>query len=280
MNLERLYGCELTQSFKLIFCIGDFMDLQLKGKTALVTGGSRGIGRAIAETFAAEGCNVGICARTADQLSEAVDSLKGKGVNAFGGEVDVTDEASMKSWVSQANDQLGGVDILVSNVGAMAIGADRNSWQQNINVDVFGLIAMVEAGLPLLEQAAIDKGDAAVIAIGSSASAAAMDPSAYGAIKGAIVHYIKGLAKQNAAKKVRANVVSPGMVYFEGGVWHNVEQRAPDYFKMSLARNPMGRMATPQDIANAVVFLASPCSSFTTGINFNVEGAITERVNY
>ena len=256
------------------------MDLQLKGKTALVTGGSRGIGRAIAETFAAEGCNVGICARTADQLSEAVDSLKGKGVNAFGGEVDVTDEASMKSWVSQANDQLGGVDILVSNVGAMAIGADRNSWQQNINVDVFGLIAMVEAGLPFLEQAAIDKGDAAVIAIGSSASAAAMDPSAYGAIKGAIVHYIKGLAKQNAAKKVRANVVSPGMVYFEGGVWHNVEQRAPDYFKMSLARNPMGRMATPQDIANAVVFLASPCSSFTTGINFNVEGAITERVNY
>jgi len=102
----------------------------------------------------------------------------------------------------------------------MAIDADR----QNLNVDVLGLVHMVEAGLPYLEKSAEQNGDAAIIAIGSTASAASPEPSAYGAIKGALVHYIKGVAKQNAAKKIRANVVSPGMVYFEDGVWHKVEQ--------------------------------------------------------
>ena len=256
------------------------MDLGLKGKRAIITGGSRGIGRAIAQTFAEEGCNVAICARNADQLNEAVDALKAKGVSAFGGAVDVADESRLSNWVSEAAEQLGGIDILVSNVGAMAIGADRDSWQLNLNVEVLGLVTLVEAGLPYLEKAAEQNGDACIIATGSTASVAAPEPSAYGAIKGALVHYIKGVAKQNAAKKIRANVVSPGMVYFEGGVWHKVEQFMPDFFKDSFAKNPMGRMATPQDIANAVVFLASPRSSFTTGINLNVEGALTERVNY
>ncbi len=256
------------------------MDLGLKGKRAVITGGSRGIGRAIAETFAEEGCNVAICARNADQLNEAIDALKAKGVSAFGGAVDVADGSQLRKWVSEAAEQLGGIDIAVSNVGAMAIGADTDSWQQNLNVDVFGLVHLVEAVLPHLEKAAEQKGDACIIAIGSTASVAAPEPSSYGAIKGALVHYTKGVAKQNAAKKIRANVVSPGMVYFEGGVWHKVEQFMPDFFKDSLARNPMGRMAKPQEIASAVVFLASPRSSFTTGINLNVEGALTERVNY
>lgn len=256
------------------------MDLGLKGKRAIITGGSRGIGRAIAETFAEEGCNVAICARSEDQLNEAIDALKARGVSAFGGAADVSDESRLRSWVSEAAEQLGGIDILVSNVGAMAIGADRDSWQQNLNVDVLGLVHLVEAGLPHLGKSAEQNGDASIVAIGSTASAAAPEPSAYGAIKGALVHYIKGVAKQNAAKKIRANVVSPGMVYFEGGIWHKVEQFMPDFFKDSLAKNPMGRMATPQEIANAVVFLASPRSSFTTGINLNVEGALTERVNY
>lgn len=256
------------------------MDLNLKGRRALVTGGSRGIGRAIAETLANEGCNVSICARKAEQLNGVVETLKGRGVSAFGSAVDVTDEAAVKNWVAEAAGQLGGIDILVSNVGAMAIGADRDSWQKNLNVDVFGMVAMVEAGLPYLEKSAGENGDAAIIAIGSTASVAAANPSAYGAIKGAIVHYVKGLAKQYAPQHIRANVVSPGMCYFEGGVWHKTEQHAPDFFKMSMARNPMGRMSTPQDIANAAVFLASSCSSYTTGINLNVEGGLTEGVNY
>ncbi|MBW1709805.1 MAG: SDR family oxidoreductase [Deltaproteobacteria bacterium] len=256
------------------------MDLQLKDKRAIVTGGTRGIGRAIADTLAGEGCNVAICARNVDQVSEAVDALKSKGVSAFGGVVDIADGEALKAWIVKAGGELGGLDILVSSAGAMAMGADEASWKKNLQIDIFGAVNSVEAALPMLEESAKENGDAAIVAIGSTAAVNATEPSSYGAIKGAMVHYIKGLARQNAPKHVRANVVSPGMVYFEGGVWHRVEQRAPEYFEASFTRNPMGRMATPQDIANAAVFLASPCSSFTTGINMIVDGTITDRANY
>ncbi len=256
------------------------MDLQLKGKRAIITGGTRGIGRAIAETLASEGCNVALCARNADQVSEAVEALKAKGVSACGGAVDISEGAALKTWIEKAADELGGLDILVSSAGAMAMGADEDSWKKNLQIDILGAVNSVEAALPMLEDAAEKNGDAAIIAIGSTSAVNATEPSSYGAIKGALVHFIKGVAKLNAPKHVRANLVSPGMVYFEGGVWNRVEKNVPDFFKASLARNPMGRMATPQDIANAAVFLASPCSSFTSGINMIVDGVITDRANY
>ena len=256
------------------------MDLKLRGKRAIITGGTRGIGRAIADTLADEGCHVAVCARNNDEIIKTVDALKSKGVTAFGSAVDITEAGSVKDWITKAAAELNGLDILVSNVGAMAMGADMASWEKNLRTDVFGAVNSIEAALPMLETSAKENGDAAIVAIGSASSIIATEPSSYGAIKGAIVHYIKGLAKQNAAKHIRANVISPGMVYFEGGVWHQVEQGMPDFFKESLAQNPMGRMASPQDIANAAVFLASPCSCFTTGINMIVDGAITDRVNY
>jgi len=256
------------------------MDLGLKGKKAIVTGGTRGIGRAIVETLADEGCAVAFCARHAEQIAQTVDALKSKGISTFGGVVDIADGKGLREWIAKAGEELGGLDILISSAGAMAMGADEASWMKNLQIDVFGAVNSVQAALPMLEESAKRSGDAAIIAIASTSEVNATEPSSYGAVKGALVHFIKGVAKQNAPKHVRANTVSPGMVYFKGGVWNMVEQRAPEYFKNSLARNPMGRMATPQDIANAVVFLASPCSSFTTGTNLIVDGAITDRVNY
>jgi 3-oxoacyl-[acyl-carrier protein] reductase len=256
------------------------MDLRLKGKKALVTGGTRGIGRSIVDTLADEGCAVAFCARKAEQVTQTVDTLKAKGVPVYGQAVDISDGEALKAWIVKAGDELGGMDILISSAGAMAMGTDESSWMKNLQIDIFGAVNAVEAALPMLEESAKKSGDAAIVAIGSTAAVNATEPSSYGAVKGALVHFIKGVAKQNAPKHVRANVVSPGMVYFEGGVWNRVEQRAPEYFKSSLARNPMGRMATPQDIANAAVFLSSPCSSFTTGMNMIVDGAITDRVNY
>lgn len=256
------------------------MDLQLYGKRAIITGGTRGIGRAITETLADEGCNVAVCARDNNQISEAVDVLKSKGVSAFGGTVDITDGDALRGWIEKIGNEFGGLDILISSAGAMAIGADISSWEKNLNLDIFGAVNSIEAALPMLEASAKENGDAAIVAIGSAASTRATQPSSYGAIKGALVHYIKGVAVQNASKHVRANVVSPGMVYFEGGVWNKIEQQSPQFFKESLASNPMGRMATPWDIAKAVVFLASPCSCFTTGINMLVDGGITDRVNF
>jgi 3-oxoacyl-[acyl-carrier protein] reductase len=103
---------------------------------------------------------------------------------------------------------------------------------------------------------------------------------AYGAMKASLIHFVKSIARQEAPRHIRANAVSPGTVYFKDGMWNIIEQYRPELFKEVMTRNLMGRMATPQDIAQAAVFLASPASSFTTGINLVVDGAFTVRVNF
>jgi 3-oxoacyl-[acyl-carrier protein] reductase len=256
------------------------MDLQLRNKNAVVLGGTRGIGRAIAETLANEGANVAICARNADQVRDTVAALKDRGARATGAAVDITDGAALRRWTESAGNELGGIDILVSNAGAMAQGADPASWEANFRLDVLGAVNAFEAARPFLEEAAETKGDAAFVIIASISAAESDRANSYGPIKAALIHYAKGLARQHAKRRIRTNVVSPGMVYFEGGVWNMVESNAPDYFQQAMARNPTGRAATPQEIANAAVFLASPVSSYTTGVNLVVDGAISHRVNF
>ncbi|HEY0301950.1 MAG TPA: SDR family oxidoreductase [Rhizomicrobium sp.] len=256
------------------------MDLHLKGRNAVILGGTRGIGRAIADTLADEGGNVALCARNADQVKDAVAALKDKGVKATGASVDIMDGAALKSWIASAGEELGGIDILVSNAGAMAQGGDPASWEQNFKLDVLGMVNAFDAAKPFLEKAAAAKGDAAFVIISSVSAAESDSGSSYGPIKAALIHYAKGLARQYAKAHIRTNVVSPGMVYFEGGIWATVEKNMPDYFKQAVARNPTGRCATPQEIANAAVFLASPVSSYTTGINMLVDGTVSRRVNF
>ena len=256
------------------------MDFQLKGKNAVILGSTRGIGRAIAETLSSEGTNIALCARSADQVGETVASLKKMGVRAVGAAVDITDGAALKSWIEQAGNELGSIDILVSNAGAMAQGADPASWEQNFKLDILGMVNAFDAAKPFLLKAADANGDASFVIISSVSAAETDSASSYGPIKAALIHYAKGLARQYAAKHVRTNVVSPGTVYFKGGVWNMIETQMPAMFKGAMERNPMGRMATPQDIANAAVFLASPLSSFTSGINMLVDGAISRRVNF
>jgi 3-oxoacyl-[acyl-carrier protein] reductase len=140
------------------------------------------------------------------------------------------------------------------------------------------LRAAFEAARPFLEASGEKNGDAAFVIISSIAAARADAASSYGPVKAALVHMAKGLARQYAGKKIRVNVVSPGTVYFKGGV--TIERNMPKRYEEALARNPTGRMATPQEIANAAVFLASPASSFTTGSNLVVDGAISNRVNF
>ncbi|MDB5432133.1 MAG: 3-ketoacyl-ACP reductase [Caulobacter sp.] len=256
------------------------MDLQLKGKNAVILGGTRGIGRAIADTLAAEGANVAVCARNAEQVAETVAALKAAGVKASGASVDIMDGEALKRWIGEAAEELGGIDILVSNAGAMAQGGSAESWEQNFKLDVLGLVNAFDAAKPHLLKAAEDKGDAAVVIIASVSAAEADNASSYGPIKAALIHAAKGMARQYAARHLRTNVVSPGTVYFEGGVWNMVEKNMPDMFKGAMERNPMGRMATPQEIASAAVFLASPLSAFTSGINMLVDGSISRRVNF
>jgi 3-oxoacyl-[acyl-carrier protein] reductase len=256
------------------------MDLQLKGKTAVITGGTRGIGRAIAECFADEGANVAICARNAEQVTEAVKALEAKGVKAFGQAVDIADGPALQAFVTGAGETLGGIDVLVSNASALVQGNGEDAWKAMFDIDVMGAVRTFEAARPFLEKAAAEKGDAAFLITSSISAAETDNPNSYGAMKAAQIHYAKGVARENAAKKVRCNVVSPGTVFFEGGVWGNVKAGMPAYFEQMIKRNPTGRMATPEEIAAATVFLASPRSAFTTGINMVVDGAISRRANF
>jgi len=253
------------------------MDLGLKGKKAIVTGGTRGIGRAIASLLAAEGCDVAICARHKDAVEETVATLGRTGVRATGGAVDVADLPALRRWVGEAAETLGGLDIFVANVSALAQGMDEEAWRKGFEIDVMGTVFGIEAALPFLEKSSAG----AIVAVGSTAMAEVYGPTrSYAAVKATLIPYVKGLARNLAAKNVRANIVSPGNVYFKGGVWNIVEERNPEMFASMLARNPMGRMGTPEEVANAVVFLASPRASFITGTNLIIDGALTQRVQF
>jgi 3-oxoacyl-[acyl-carrier protein] reductase len=253
------------------------MDLGLRGGKVLVTGGTKGIGRAIAETFASEGANVAICARNQAEVDAAVAALKAKGVSAYGGSVDVSDGAALKAWVADMAARLGGVDVVVANVSALSIAQDDESWEKEFSTDMMGTVRLVNAAMPYLE-----KSDAAAIVTISSVSGREVDFAAgpYGTFKAAIIHYTQGLAYQLAGKGIRANSVSPGNTYFEGGVWNMIKDNNPDLYKTALALNPTGRMGTPQEMANAVAFLASRAASFITGTNLVVDGALTRGVQF
>jgi NAD(P)-dependent dehydrogenase (short-subunit alcohol dehydrogenase family) len=251
------------------------MDLGLHGLNAIITGATRGIGRAIADTLADEGANVAVCARHADAVADAVAALQEKGVQATGRELDVGDGPALQEWVRDVADELGGIDIVVSNVSALALGVDEEAWRNEFQVDMMGAVRLVDAAMPSLERS-----EAACIVTISSVSGREIDfaAGAYGAVKAALVHYTQGLAYNLASKGIRANTVSPGNTYFPGGVWNQIETGNPELFAAALGLNPTGRMGTPQEMANAVAFIASPRASFITGANLVVDGALTKGV--
>jgi 3-oxoacyl-[acyl-carrier protein] reductase len=251
------------------------MDLGLKGLRAVVTGGTKGIGRAIVQTLAAEGAHVAFCARNAEEVAQGVKEIAGKGVKISGRAVDVADGPALTQWVNDVAAEFGGINIVVANVSALAIATDESAWQRGFEVDMMGTVRLVNAAMPYLEKS----GKASVVTI-SSVSGREIDFASgpYGAFKAAIVHYTQGLAYHLAGKGIRANTVSPGNTYFAGGVWNQIETSNPDFFKMALGMNPTGRMGTPQEMANAVAFLASPAASFITGTNLVVDGALTKGV--
>jgi NAD(P)-dependent dehydrogenase (short-subunit alcohol dehydrogenase family) len=250
------------------------MDLQLTGARVLVTGGSRGIGRAIVEAFLDEGATVGFCARNAEEVAATQEALQGRGT-VVGSAVDVGDADALAAWVSESAEAFGGLDVVVANVSALAIPDTEENWQASLNVDLMHTVRLVRAAMPHLEQS-----DAASIIAISSVSGRESDFASgpYGTAKTAIVGYINGLALQLAEKGIRANTVSPGNTYFEGGVWAGIESGNHDLFEMAVGLNPTGHMGTPEEVAAPVVFLASPRARRVSGTNLVVDGALTRGI--
>ena len=250
------------------------MDLGLKGKKAVITGGSKGIGRAIANLMIAEGADVAICARNCDEVDAAVAELSASG-KAIGAAVDVADKAALQGWIASAAEELGGIDILVPNVSAGGGQMDENGWRANLEVDILGTTNAIEAAMPSLQ--ASDSG--AIVAIATTAAVEDfLGPQTYNAMKAALIVHAQGLAQALAGSGIRVNTVSPGPIMIEGGAWDFIQNNMPDIYNSALAGQPMGRMGSADEVANAVTFLASPAASWVTGVNLVVDGGFTKRV--
>jgi len=254
------------------------MDLRLKGKRALVTGGTRGIGRAIVELLVDEGVEVAFCGRNQTGVDETLKALSAKKARALGASVDVADGVSLRAWVTRAAEELGGLDIVVANVSAGGGGRTSiDAWRQNFEVDVLGTVHTVEPALPFLEAA----GGGAIVIISSTAAVEAFRvPQPYNAMKAALINYTKNISNMWAPKKVRANSVSPGPIYVENGGWASIKTNNPEVYKNALSQIPLGRMGSAEEVASAVVYLCSPISEYITGANLIIDGGFTKRVNF
>lgn len=253
------------------------MDLQLEGKTAALVGGTRGIGRAIADILVSEGCNLSICARSQEGIDRAVAELSAGGAKVIGTALDATDGAAQAAWIEHTAVAFGRLDLFFANASAMNLGNDGAAWQQSFNVDMMAAFHGADAATPH-----VIKSEAGAMVFISSIAALHTPggPKPYGAMKAAVINYAKGLARALAPEGVRVNCVSPGNIYAKDGVWGRTEANNPGFFKKQIAANPMGRMGTPEEVARAAVFLASPASSFVSGTNLIVDGALTLGVQY
>ena len=254
------------------------MDLNLKGKRVLVTGGTKSIGRAIVDTFVAEGAIVGFCARDQALVTQREGEWRNSGAKVTGRALDVTDAEKLKGWVEAFARVHGGIDHFVANVSALGSPNTPEGWRHAVEVDLLATVNALSFVQPYLEQSA--PGSTACV-IGTVALVEVSNPtSPYRSVKAALTPLVKSLAIDLAPKGVRVNMVSPGTIIEDGNTWGRQRDANTQRYQDSMKRNPTGRMGTPQEIANTVVFLASERSSFTTGANIMIDGAITKRIQY
>lgn len=254
------------------------MDLGLTGKRAIITGGSRGIGRAITETLLAEGASVAISARGEEGLNAALNEMSDQGT-VFGSVVDVADGEALEAWVGEAAGQLGGIDIVISNASGGGAGrTSADAFQKTLDVDILGLVRMVDTAMPHLEAS----DNAAIMAISTTAALEHFGTGlgSYHALKAGLINLVAGYAQSLGSKNIRANCVSPGPIFVEGGGWDKIREAMPEMYDGAIATQPSGRLGTADEVARAVAFLVSPAASWVTGENLVIDGGYTKRVAF
>lgn len=252
------------------------MDLGLKGKKVILTGGSRGIGRAALEIFAAEGADVAFFSRNAEQVAETVESLSKHGGKVYGDALDMGDLDAYAAWLASAAERLGGVDVFVPGASASGSGA-TGDWDACFNTDIKGTVQGCEALLPYLEKS---EAGAIVIIASTAGTETFIVPQAFNAMKAALIAYSGQLGQQVGAQGIRVNCVSPGPIKFPGGNWEAIKQMAPELYDATEAQFALGRWGGPEEVARTIVFLASAASSYTTGTNVVIDGGYTKRIQF
>ncbi|MBF9152379.1 SDR family NAD(P)-dependent oxidoreductase [Novosphingobium jiangmenense] len=275
------------------------MDLELKGKKVIVSAATRGIGRRIVEGFLDEGAIVSFCGRRArsgepnpsdkevyatqlagDGVEDAVEALSSRG-QVYGSVVDCGYFDQVTAWVEKAAADMGGIDIVVSNASALGgIPRSRKGWDINYNVDLMSAVAMFDTALPHLKAA----GGGAFVQMSTITAienhAFGESGLSYGAMKAALINYTHQLSVDYMKDGIRCNCVCPGPVWIPDGSWGFLGTEMPEYTEANRSRHPQGRFGKPEEIADAVLFLASARASWITGVNLTVDGGFTRNVKY
>ncbi len=244
------------------------MQLDLQGRNAIVAGGSRGIGRAIALAFARAGANVSICARGETALHTAAAELGGLGRAVHHMSCDLGDGAAVSRYIEAAADALGGIDILVNNASGFGSSDDEAGWAASINVDLLSTVRASRAALPYLEKS---KGSILNISSTAGLKHSARNPP-YGAVKAALIQYTLSQAAALAAQHIRVNCIAPGSIEFPGGSWEKRKTTDPKLYHAVLSRIRFGRLGTPEEVAHVALFLSSSAASWVTGQTIAVDG--------
>lgn len=251
------------------------MDLGLRGKKAIVTGATKGISRAVVDLLASEGADIGLCARTPEDVAAAVKATLARGVHCVGEAVNVRDADAYRAWLAKTTEELGGCDIFIATVSAGAAMDSEKNWTRNFEIDVMHTVRGCEALLPALEKS----GNGSIVIIGSTNAVETFAaPMAYNAMKAALITYSKQLSQFVGKKNIRVNTVSPGPIYFEGGAWEMIKGTNPKFYDWAIKQIPCGRMGTPEEIARVIVFTASPAASLMTGAHVVADNGFTKRV--
>jgi 3-oxoacyl-[acyl-carrier protein] reductase len=248
------------------------MHINLKGRRAIVAGGSRGIGRSIALGLAGAGAAVSICARGRTALDATLGEIKASGVTAHAAECDLADKDAIPRYVAAAAEALGGVDILINNASGFGMADDEADWARSLDIDLMATVRASHAAIPHIEQA----GGGAILNIASISGYHASARSApYAAVKAAVINYTLSQALMLAPKRIRVNAIAPGSIEFPGGLWDQRKTAQPQLYQSVLRSIPWGRLGHPEEVASVAVFLCSSAASWVTGQTLIVDGGQT-----